>query len=75
MDAYQADIDSGELETEIDDQTGWFEASDFKGLPIICVQDRLLFGTPSPASLRAAMNRVRRDYPEGYVPPEQDDVN
>lgn len=52
----------------IEERTAWVENSDIQGLPVIWVQDQRLVGAQTPASLLAALARVRRDYPHGYRP-------
>lgn len=73
MDPYRACVADPATDQRIEQLTGWVQQTDIRGLPVIWVQDQRLFGAQTAASLRAAWNRVQRDYPSGYQPPPGSD--
>lgn len=63
MDKYRACVADPATDEQIDRQVDWLEATGLDGLPLIWIEDQLLLGSQTPASLNAALERVKRNRP------------
>jgi predicted DsbA family dithiol-disulfide isomerase len=53
-------ISDAKLDTQIDASTAWLDRRQFRGLPLLWVQDQLLSGVFSETALRDAYRRAAR---------------